>query len=159
MTDYSFILILFIVVYLITVVLFSIKSFSMKRMIEIEKQKDEKINNETLKILLGENTVNKIDEIIDTFIRNAGDMYNILVLSSNVNNYMNENDIEKMQEYIILSVENNITDYILELIKLTHKIDNQQDLYDLINLRTKLYMINFVVGYNRLIDDDGESKK
>lgn len=159
MTDYSFILILFIVVYLITVVLFSIKSFSMKRMIEIEKQKDEKINNETLKILLGENTVNKIDEIIDTFIRNAGDMYNILVLSSNVNNYMNENDIEKMQEYIILSVENNITDSILELIKLTHKIDNQQDLYDLINLRTKLYMINFVVGYNRLIDDDGESKK
>lgn len=159
MTDYNFILILFIVVYLITVVLFSIKSFSMKRMIEIEKQKDEKINNETLKILLGENTVNKIDEIIDTFIRNAGDMYNILVLSSNVNNYMNENDIEKMQEYIILSVENNITDSILELIKLTHKIDNQQDLYDLINLRTKLYMINFVVGYNRLIDDDGESKK
>lgn len=159
MTDYSFILILFIVVYLITVVLFSIKFFSMKRMIEIEKQEDEKINNETLKILLGENTVNKIDEIIDTFIRNAGDMYNILVLSSNVNNYMNENDIEKMQEYIILSVENNITDSILELIKLTHKIDNQQDLYDLINLRTKLYMINFVVGYNRLIDDDGESKK
>lgn len=159
MTDYSFILILFIVVYLITVVLFSIKSFSMKRMIEIEKQKDEKLDNEILKILLGENTVNKIDEIIDTFIRNAGDMYNILVLSSNVNNYMNENDIEKMQEYIILSVENNITDSILELIKLTHKIDNQQDLYDLINLRTKLYMINFVVGYNRLIDDNEENKK
>lgn len=159
MTDYSFILILFIVVYLITVVLFSIKFFSMKRMIEIEKQKDEKLDNETLKILLGENIVNKIDEIIDTFIRNAGDMYNILVLSSNVNNYMNENDIEKMQEYIILSVENNITDSILELIKLTHKIDNQQDLYDLINLRTKLYMINFVVGYNRLIDDNEENKK
>lgn len=131
----------------------------MKRMIEIEKQKDEKLDNEILKILLGENTVNKIDEIIDTFIRNAGDMYNILVLSSNVNNYMNENDIEKMQEYIILSVENNITDSILELIKLTHKIDNQQDLYDLINLRTKLYMINFVVGYNRLIDDNEENKK
>ena len=47
-----------------------------------------------------------------------------------------------------------MTDSVLELVKLIHKIDNQQDIYDFISLRTKLYMINFVVDYNRLIDDN-----
>ena len=146
---------LFFIIFTIIIVYISIKSHNNLYSIKNESAyKKEKIDSELLKILLSENSVNKIDEIIDTFIHNAGDMYNILVLSSNTVNYMTEEDINRMQDYIILTVENNMTDSVLELVKLIHKIDNQQDIYDFISLRTKLYMINFVVDYNRLIDDN-----
>ena len=101
-----------------------------------------------IRILLETDSISKIDGILNTFISNAADIYQILELSQNQKEIITSEDINKMVNYIVASVNKNMTDDTISLLKLIHKLDSPKDINDLIELQTKLYVLKFVVDYN-----------
>lgn len=101
-----------------------------------------------IKILLETDSISKIDGILNTFISNAADIYQILELSQNQKEIITSEDINKMVNYIVASVNKNMTDDTISLLKLIHRLDSPKDINDLIELQTKLYVLKFVVDYN-----------
>lgn len=118
-----------------------------------KSKKEEKENIELLKILLEPDSLNKIDTSLDQFIYNAGNNYTLFKLSQKENHYITEEDQNEMIMYIFASVKKNMTKEMRRLIGLVHVINSEQDLDNLIQLRTKMYMLNFVVDYNKPLED------
>ena len=119
------------------------------RLFNLLREKED-TNVDKMKILLEENAVNKIDEVLDTYINNAAVIYQVLEIAKSQKEYLNNEDIERMIAYITTMVQKNMTKESVALLSLTHVIDNDNDLNDLIKLRTKLYVLNFSIGFNEL---------
>lgn len=119
------------------------------RLFDLLREKED-VNVDKMKILLEENAVNKIDEVLDTYINNAAAIYQVLEIAKSQKEYLNNEDIERMIAYITTMVQKNMTKESVALLSLTHVIDNDNDLNDLIKLRTKLYVLNFSIGFNEL---------
>ena len=64
--------------------------------------------------------------------------------------FLTNDDIERMISYISTMVLKNMTPESVSLLSITHVINSQKDLLDLINLRTKLYVLNFSIGFNAM---------
>ena len=111
---------------------------------------EQKISTDRMRILLEDKAVDKIDEVLDNFIHNAAGIYQILALPIENKEYLRQEDIDKMTGYISTMVLKNMTPEVVSLLSLTHVFDSAEDLSELINLRTKLYVLNFVVSYNDL---------
>jgi hypothetical protein len=112
-------------------------------------------NTERLKILLQDNSVDKINSCIDQFIENAANMYTLLKLSQDPNHYITEDMQKEMSSYILGSVKKNMTEDILSLISMIYVINSPEDIDDYLNIRIKLYILSFMVNYNQLQTDEG----
>lgn len=111
-------------------------------------------NLDNIKIIIGEKYFDRINELIDSFIQNAIDNYTVFALSSNSNHYLNEKETEIMTKYVFGSVKRNMTADVIEVIKTVYTIgDDEKRLNDLLNVRIKLHMINFIREYNSLPED------
>lgn len=109
---------------------------------------------ELAKLLLStENCVEKIDNILDIKIKAAADMYNILILSTDENQYINTTQIDEMSNYIEETVFRNFTTSMRIITGLIYDVSTDKKIKDIIKVRTKIYMINFVMEYNKLIDE------
>ena len=101
-----------------------------------------------IKILLEDNAVDRIDEVLDKFIINAANIYQVLEIAKTKKEFLNSEDIERMISYISTMVLKNMTPETISLLSITHVINNNKDLIDLIQLRTKLYVLNFSIEFN-----------
>jgi hypothetical protein len=104
-------------------------------------------------LLSTENCVEKIDNILDIKIKAAADMYNILILSTDENQYINTTQIDEMSNYIEETVFRNFTTSMRIITGLIYDVSSDKKIKDIIKVRTKIYMINFVMEYNKLIDE------
>ena len=106
-------------------------------------------DNERIKILLSEeNIIEKINTIIDSIIANAANNYLILTVQDDQREGYISPDIEKeMSEYIFLTVKNNMTKDMKDLISMIYITENGE-LDKLLRLRIKFYMINRMINNN-----------
>ena len=118
-----------------------------------KKTKNKKVvhrsDNERIKILLSEeNIIEKINTIIDSIIANAANNYLILTVQDDQREGYISPDIEKeMSEYIFLTVKNNMTKDMKDLISMIYITENGE-LDKLLRLRIKFYMINRMINNN-----------
>lgn len=137
-------------IFLFVIFIMGLKILDLNRLIKISED-NPKIAMETIKLFLEKNDIiGKVDSIVDSFINESANMYRVLSLTKNQNNYIKEHEISEMTNYIFLSVKKNMTTVILTLISLVHVIENDEELDKYLNIRIKLYMINFVTQYNQL---------
>jgi hypothetical protein len=68
------------------------------------------------------------------------------------NQYINSEEQEKMERYIEAVVSRNIHGELENLLKLIYRINSKEDLEQLVSTRTKIFMINFVINYNKDIE-------
>lgn len=115
----------------------------------IQKIKDTNIIN----LITTEGYFDKVNNLIDSFIKEASDYYTILALSSNSTHYLNEAETEKMQKYIYGTVKKNMTDEVKDVISTVYNIDSDEKLNSLLNLRINMHVINFIRNYNSLPED------
>ena len=106
------------------------------------------IDLDRIKILLENNAVDRIDEVLDKYIINAANIYQVLEIAKTQKEFLNSEDIERMISYISTMVLKNMTPETISLLSITHVINNNKDLMDLIQLRTKLYVLNFSIEFN-----------
>ena len=130
-----------IIVYFIT------KKFSTR---VIDKKENDKVELDRVKILLEDNAVDRIDEVLDTYITNAANIYQVMEIAKSQKEFLTNDDIERMISYISTMVLKNMTPESVSLLSITHVINSQKDLLDLISLRTKLYVLNFSIGFNAM---------
>ena len=106
-------------------------------------------DNERIKILLSEeNIIEKINTIIDSIIANAANNYLILTVQDDQREGYISPDIEReMSEYIFLTVKNNMTKDMKDLISMVYITENGE-LDKLLRLRIKFYMINRMINNN-----------
>jgi hypothetical protein len=114
----------------------------------VEKENNNEINLDRVKILLEDRAVDRIDEVLDTYIRNAASIYQVLEIAKTQKEFLNSDDIERMISYISTMVLKNMTAETVSLLSITHIINSQKDIIDLVNLRTKLYVLNFSIEFN-----------
>lgn len=108
-----------------------------------------------VELLLKPDAISTIDGVLDQCIKDAGDIYNIMILApkqfgNDSNAYINEAEQNRMTEYIVQSVHARMSYAMLSLLQLSYKIQSEEDLDKVIRLRVKLYMINFILNYNGL---------
>ena len=108
-------------------------------------------NIEVMKLLLEDDIIDKVDNIIDTNIRMASDNYLDLTFGfRNINDsYLTEEMQTEMSEYIYQSVQKNMTKDVVALISLVHKINNEEELEELIRFRIKMFMISLLIKTNK----------
>ena len=104
-----------------------------------------------MKLLLEDDIIDKVDNIIDTNIRMASDNYLDLTFGfRNINDsYLTEEMQTEMSEYIYQSVQKNMTKDVVALISLVHKINNEEELEELIRFRIKMFMISLLIKTNK----------
>ena len=54
-----------------------------------------------------------------------------------------------MQKYVLHMTLKNLSPEIRSIIKLVYNIDDPKDLRDVVSMRVKLYLINFIIEYNK----------
>ena len=116
---------------------------------EKEMKSDDKIkqaNPEIIKILLEEEYFKKVNNLIDSLITGASENYVVFALPANPNHYLTEKETEKMSKYIFGMVKKNLTENVLSVISTVYKLDTEKDIDDLIHLRIKLHIINFLLS-------------
>ena len=107
---------------------------------------------EKIKIITQEKgkAVDDINELIDKFITDAANIYIIMELGKDTGiNYLNSAGINTMTTYIYGTVIRNMSDRVVDTIKLIYNVKNKEDLDNILNIRIKLYMINFTIDYNK----------
>lgn len=118
-----------------------------------KKEEKHELNPDIAKLMLDEKLLDKINSYIDNLISEAAGIYQIMVLSVNPNQYINTEEQIKMEKYVYYSAFKNINQpRSIELLKLVYKIENNDDLKSIIDIRVKIYMINFIKDYNKDIE-------
>ena len=119
--------------------------------VEVKRSIDVNVCN----LLMQDKIVDKINNVIDSMIKDQAEVYQLMVLSTNelLAQYINSEEQDKMQHYLIYVVKKHISPEVKDLLSLVYNINTDKDLEDLISLRVKLYLINFVVEYNKSIEE------
>ena len=126
---------------------YSVKSFYKKD----PKLTQESIDTDLARMMLDENFVTKVNLLIDSIIKEHAEVYQVMVLSINEEGaqYITTEQQDEMQKYVLHMVMKNISPELRSIIKLVYNIDDAKDLRDMISIRVKLYLINFIVEYNK----------
>lgn len=111
--------------------------------------KSDDVNIDTIRLLFEKNSIETIDSILDSMITDSANYYKTLVLSQDETQYITPEEIDKMSLYIFGMTMKRMSDNVINCLKLSHKIESQKDLEELIQFRIKLYMIVFASEYNR----------
>jgi hypothetical protein len=120
---------------------------------KVTKNFNEKLNKVN-KIILEDKYIDRVNLLMDDFIKQASEVYQIMHLSKNTGQYLKSTDAEHMKRYIYASVKNNMTKDVVNAIKSIYVINSESDLDKILDLRINLYMINFLRQYNDVIDDN-----
>ena len=110
--------------------------------------KTDDVNIDAIRLLFEKNSIETIDSILDSIIEDSASYYKTLVLSQDETQYITTEEIEKMSLYIYGMTMKRMSSNVINCLKLTHKIDTQKDLEELIQFRIKLHMIVFASDYN-----------
>lgn len=129
--------------------------FLMKNFKKVNNENREEINVELATLLLGDNFVGKVNKLIDSLIQEQVEIYQVMILARDMSiHYIKAEDQDKMTKYIIYSVMKNISPELRELISLVYNTETDKDLENVISIRTKLFLINFITNYNKEFDDE-----
>lgn len=107
-------------------------------------------NDITELILKQDNYIEKVNELIDSLIRNAGETY--VILNPNFNSsdkYITEHESEDMQQYIYIFISGNMTPDIKKIISSVYDISTDDKLKSILKLRIKLYILSLLVNANK----------
>ena len=85
----------------------------------VEKENNNEIDLDRIKILLEDRAVDRIDEVLDTYIRNAASIYQVLEIAKTQKEFLNSDDIERMISYISTMVLKNMTAETVSLLSIT----------------------------------------
>lgn len=109
------------------------------------------IDTNLVDLMLTDNFVGKVNALIDSIIKEHADIYQVMVLSVNEDKaqYITSEQQDEMQKYVIHMTLKNLSPELKSIMELVYNIDDPTDLRDIISLRVKLYLINFVVEYNQ----------
>lgn len=155
MNVYNIALVILIAVVLLFVayVEFRFKEMEMyiRRINHSKNKKENIVSIETMRFLAEPETINHINKLIDDCIADAANIYTVLELVKNENNFLTPDDKKRMGDYLYAMTMKQMTDEMLETIKLVHIIETSDDLSNLIRLHVNIFMINFSSQYNSLI--------
>lgn len=112
---------------------------------------DDSLSN-NMKILLKKDSVEKINNILDTHIRNASNNYMSLTVNYNNDIYITDAIQKEMSEYIFLSVKKNMTKTMIDTLSLIYVINAEEDINEILRFRIKLFMITEIVKTNQDIE-------
>lgn len=155
MNVYNVALVIFIAVVLLFIgyVEFRFKEMEtyIRRINHSKNKKENIVSIETMRFLAEPETINHINKLIDDCIADAANIYTVLELVKNENNFLTPDDKKRMSDYLYAMTMKQMTDEMLETIKLVHIIETSDDLSNLIRLHVNIFMINFSSQYNSLI--------
>lgn len=121
-------------------------------------KKETKIEDKTQKsyvelLMQMEDPYQKVNGIIDSFIDEASNNY--LIFSGHTReDYMNQEFVEEYEKYVIAFLQKNMSPTVRDTIGLCYNIkDNEGELYRILKLRTKLYLIGKVSENNVSLPD------
>lgn len=111
----------------------------------------ESIDTDLANMMLQDNFVEKVNLLIDSVIKEHAEVYQVMVLSTNEDKaqYITTEQQDEMQKYVLHMTMKNISPELRSIIKLVYNIDDPKDFRDMISIRVKLYLINFIVEYNK----------
>lgn len=126
------------------------RMYSIEKMVyNITEKKLETIN----KIILEDKYIDRVNLLIDDFIKQASEVYQIMKLSQDDKQYLKAEDAEIMKKYIFGTVKKNMTQDVINAIKSIYVVESDEDLHKILDLRINLYMINFMRQYNDIIEN------
>ena len=129
--------------------------------LDYKKEKDERnsipknnVNPEILDLLMTDKFLEKVNALIDSLIQQYTDVYQVMILSTATDiEFIKTKEQEEMQKYVSHMVVESISPELKKLIGLVYNVSTAEDLKNVINLRTKLFLINYIVQYNADIEE------
>jgi hypothetical protein len=111
----------------------------------------QEVSDSKIKIILEDDSFDKVNQLIDSLINDAITMYYILngVVEES---YITEKTTKEIQNYVFGTVKKNMTNGVLATIGLFYKIDKEEDLDELLKLRIKLHLISEITKQNLPIE-------
>ena len=150
MTLDSLITIILLSAILLVMVLFLFKNKNQKEKITSNNT----LNTEVAEILLKDNILEKINTIIDSLVQQYTDVYNIMVISNTTQiEYINAKEQENMEKYVTHMVLTSISPDLKNLMGLVYNVQTAEDLKNVVSLRVKMFLINYLVQYNNDIEE------
>lgn len=115
---------------------------------EITKQS---IDTDLVKLMLSDNFVGKVNLLIDSIIKEHAEIYQVMILSTSEDKaqYITSEQQDEMQKYVLYMTLKNLSPELKSIMRLVYNIDDATDLKDIVSLRVKLYLINFIIEYNK----------
>lgn len=110
------------------------------------------VNIDKLHILLEDKSIEKINNVINDYIEDISNTYTLMVIAAKDIQYINTEEQEKMLKYISYTALKNLSQDMKDLISIVQNIESYKDIEDYINLKCKIYMINFIIMYNKEIE-------
>lgn len=142
------VIIVFIILLEIGVSLYIILTY--KKNPKIQKIK-EPIDTNLVSLMLEDNFVSKVNLLIDSIIKEHAEVYQVMILSTSEDKaqYITTEQQDEMQKYVLHMTLKNLSPEIRSIMKLVYNIDDPKDLRDVVSMRVKLYLINFIIEYNK----------
>jgi len=128
-----------------------VDKFKQNKIKEVEKHK---FNVEISKLILEGKLVEKSNEIIDSLIKEYVDIYQVMVLSTNELQYINAEEQDKLQKYIIYKVFHSLSLDVKDVISLAYNTNTDKELEEVVSIRTKMFLLNYIVEFNKEIDGE-----
>lgn len=129
--------------------------------LDYKKEKDKRnsmprdnVNPEILDLLMTDKFLEKVNALMDSLIQQYTDVYQVMILSTATDiEFIKTKEQEEMQKYVSHMVIESISPELKKLIGLVYNVSTAEDLKNVINLRTKLFLINYIVQYNADIEE------
>lgn len=116
-----------------------------------EKKNTKNGNNiEKIKILLEDNSIEKIDGFINNLINQAIEQYMVLNVNTK-EHYINEKESEAIIRYVYATLKINMTQNTKDVIGLIYDVSTDQKLEDLLMLKIKISVLALLVDNNKVI--------
>lgn len=150
MNWYNFLMVFFVGIILLLCIIFLLSYLFSKETTEYIPNIDDSKSN--MKLLLKKDSVERINNILDTHIRNASNNYMSLTVSYTNEIYITDAMQKEMSEYIFQTVKKNMTQTMIDALSLIYVINTEEDLNEILIFRIKLFMITEIVKTNQEIE-------
>lgn len=151
--QFFYFLIILVVAIIGLIIFFSILDYKKEKDKRNSIPKDN-VNPEILDLLMTDKFLEKVNALIDSLIQQYTDVYQVMILSTATDiEFIKTKEQEEMQKYVSHMVVESISPELKKLIGLVYNVSTAEDLKNVINLRTKLFLINYIVQYNADIEE------
>lgn len=107
---------------------------------------------EKIKIVLNDESNEKIDNYIYSLINKYLELY-LILNGINKESYINSTEVEKIEKYIFASLKYNMSETTKNIIGLIYDISTEKKLDDLLNLKIKISVLSYITEQNTVIKD------
>lgn len=111
--------------------------------------KDNSSDVEKIKILMEKDSTQKIDNLLDSLIKNAVDKYMILNVNFDREKYLSTQDQEQFCSYVMGMVMKNMTESVKNTLGLIYDISTEEKLKEFLDIRIKIYVLAIIVNQNK----------